>query len=126
MFSVQRKNIIHLFEIGRFSGDEKTNNQTKETQDRAEDLNHEDLDKPGSSVSGSRWKDVKGGKRGSMNSQAGIGRIGQSGTTTVNTHGYTTDQVAHADGDAGPEEGVSGVIVTARIHGLAIDHAKLG
>ena len=60
MFSVHEKNIIHLFEIGRFSGDEKTNYQTKETQDRTEDLDHEDLDKPGSSVSGSRWKDVKG------------------------------------------------------------------
>ena len=45
------------------------------------------------------------------NSQSRIGCIRKRSTTPIDPHGHTTDQVAHAHGQAGPEQGVAGVVV---------------
>lgn len=43
--------------------------------------------------------------------QCRVGSISQSSTASVDANADTADQVAHADGKSGPEEGVSGEVV---------------
>ena len=52
--------------------------------------------------------------------QAGVCRVGQSSTATVDADRDTADQVAHANRDTSPEERESGVVVVRRVHVLDV------
>ena len=58
--------------------------------------------------------------------QRRIGSVGQGGTTPVDPDGDAADQVTHADGQAGPEQRVAGVVGLARVEGGAVDGIDLG
>ena len=60
------------------------------------------------------------------NIQAWISSIGQGGTAPIDTHTDTTDQIAHADQHAGPEQGISSVVVAATIQRIATDWREFG
>lgn len=47
--------------------------------------------------------------------QRSISSICQSGTTAVDADADTADQVAHADGDTGPEQSIAGVVGIAGV-----------
>lgn len=58
--------------------------------------------------------------------QGRISRIRQRRATPVDTDGDTADQVAHADGKAGPEEGEAGVVGLGVVQLSALDAGELG
>jgi hypothetical protein len=60
------------------------------------------------------------------NVQRRIGSISQGGAAPVDADGDTAYQVAHADGDAGPEERVARVVGVSRVRGLALERVQLG
>jgi hypothetical protein len=43
--------------------------------------------------------------------QCRVGSVSQSGAASVDAYTDTADQIAHADGKSGPEEGISGEVV---------------
>jgi uncharacterized protein YcfJ len=60
------------------------------------------------------------------NSQRRISSIGQGSAGTVDANTDTTDQVAHADQHSTPEQRISGVVVAARVGGIAADLSQFG
>lgn len=54
------------------------------------------------------------------NVQGRISSICQCCTTSIDTDRHTTDQVAHADGQSCPEQGVPGEVVGARVKLLGV------
>lgn len=65
-------------------------------------------------------------RHGRLDVQRGISRIGQGGTTAVDANGDTADQVAHADGDAGPEQGEASEVRRIGVGTGALERADLG
>lgn len=58
---------------------------------------------------------------GVKNLQAGIGSVGESSATTVNTHGDTANQIAESHSDATPEECIPRIVVALGVD-LALGH----
>jgi len=58
--------------------------------------------------------------------QRGIGSIGKRSTTTIDANGDTTDEIAHADGQAGPEQGIASVVAVTRVRSLSLQGVQLG
>jgi hypothetical protein len=58
--------------------------------------------------------------------QSGISSIGQRSAASVDADSHTTDQVAHADSDTGPEERVTRVVAVGGICGLTLERVDLG
>lgn len=58
--------------------------------------------------------------------QGRISRIRQRRATPVDADGDTADQVAHADSEAGPEEGEAGVVCLGVVQLGALDAGELG
>lgn len=60
------------------------------------------------------------------NIQCRIGSIRQRGAAPVDTDRNTAHQVAHADREAGPEQGVARVVAVSRVCRLPLDRIQLG
>jgi hypothetical protein len=56
-----------------------------------------------------------------QNSQTRIRGVRQRSPRAINAHTNTTDQITHADGQAGPKQRIAGVVVAARVHLRAFD-----
>jgi hypothetical protein len=63
---------------------------------------------------------------GNSNVQAGVSSISKRSTATVDTDRNTTDQVAHADQETGPEQSETSVVVAARSCGIRADDTVNG
>lgn len=61
----------------------------------------------------------------SGHSQARVGSIRQCSTTSVDSDGDTAYQIAHADRDSRPEQGIAGVHIRPRVQVISIDWAEL-
>lgn len=95
--------LLHLAEICCLAGDEQADNETEETQNRAEDLDDQDLDE-----------------------ERRVRSVSQSSTAAVNAHRNTTDQVADTHSQARPEQSEAGVICLGVVQLLALDAIQLG
>jgi hypothetical protein len=62
---------------------------------------------------------------GNSNVQAGVSSISKRSTATVDTDRNTTDQVAHADQETGPEQSETSVVVAARSCSIRADRGHL-
>jgi len=103
-------------------GNQQANDQPKEAKDGAEDLDHQDLDEPAywSTPCPSRNTFRKG------DVQRGIGSISKRSTTAIDANGDTTNEIAHADSQAGPEQGIASIVAVPRVGSLALQGVQLG
>jgi hypothetical protein len=83
--------------------DEDTNDETEETENGAENLNDKNLDEKSS-----------------------VGSISQSRAAAIDANADTADEVAHANGDAGPEKREAGVVGVGRVSVGPGDGVHLG
>lgn len=95
--------MVQSLKLYRFSADQQPDDQPKQAQHTAEDLDNQNLDE-----------------------EARIGGIRQCGAGAVDADTDAADEVAHADGDAAPEEGVAGVEVGAGVELVLGDELDLG
>jgi hypothetical protein len=102
--------------------DEDTNDETEETENGAENLNDKNLDETVlESVSCSNQ-----GHGGQMCAQSSVGSISQSRAAAIDANADTADEVAHANGDAGPEKREAGVVGVGRVSVGPGDGVHLG
>lgn len=94
---------LHLAEVPCLAGDEQADNEAEEAQDRAEDLDNQDLDE-----------------------ERRVGGISQGCTTAVDAYSNTTDQIADAHGQTRPEQGEAGVVCLSVVKLLALNAVQLG
>lgn len=111
-------------EICRFSTNQKADNKTEETEDRAEDLDDENLDESVHKDNTLLAMLGNVGCGGNGNEQARVRRICQSCTTSVDTDRDTTDQIACAHCDTSPEECIARVIIAAGEDLVALDEIE--
>lgn len=83
--------------------DQQANNEAKETQDGAENLNDEDLDE-----------------------ERAVGGISQCSARAVDAHGHAADEIASTNGEASPEEGEAGVVRVGVGQDVIADVADFG
>lgn len=94
---------LHLAEVRCLAGDEQADDETEEAQNRAENLNDQDL-----------------------NEERRVRGVRQGCTAAVDAHRNTADQVANAHGQARPEESEAGVVCLGVVQLLALDAIQLG
>jgi hypothetical protein len=101
---------------------QQANDETKKTQDGAEDLD----DKNPNEAENWRISTDTGPTEQRRNSHGRIRGIGQRSSATIDAHGNATDEVAHADCQARPEQRKARIVGVGRVQGLALDEVDLG
>lgn len=94
---------LDLAEVCCLAGDEQADNETEEAENRAEDLDDQDLDE-----------------------ECRVRGVSQGRTTAVDAHRNTTDQIADAHGQTRPEQSEAGVVCLGVVQLLALDAVQLG
>ena len=121
-------------ELARLLRNKQANNEAEQTKDGAEDLDDQDLDESMDTriVSREYYHSQTTALRllsfssKTWDIQRRIRSIGEGGTAAVDADSDTTDQVARADGEAGPEQGEAGVVGLCVVELLALDAVQLG
>jgi len=94
--------VDRLGEVSSRTGEQETDDKTKESEDGTENLDNKNLDE-----------------------QARISSVSKRSTATVDTNRNTADQVASADQKTRPEQGETSVVVAARSCSIRTDRGHL-
>lgn len=93
---------------------EQSDDKSEQTQNGGEDLDGKNLDET------RVWLASDQPVAEDSNLQSRVGSVSQSSATSVDAYADTANEVAHANGDSSPEQGVSSEVVGARVKQLGV------